>query len=73
MRISTTKATLYAVLFGLAVGANVFLWLEEMSEASRAALAVIAFAVCAWLLRTSFKFAADHMTEQQIRKLGAEE
>ncbi|MSO97822.1 MAG: hypothetical protein EXR11_06345 [Rhodospirillaceae bacterium] len=74
MTVSSTRATVYAVLFGLAVAANVFLWIDDIEEQWRMLLAAIAFVGCAGLLRGSLHMAAgDAMSEHKIKTLGAEE
>jgi hypothetical protein len=74
MTVSATRATVYALLFGLAVAVNVFLWLENLDQNWRALWAVMAFAACTALLRASFHVAAgDAMSEHKIKTLGAEE
>jgi len=74
MTVSSTRATIYAVLFGLAVAINVFVWLEDVTEQWRMLWAFIAFAGCMGLLRASFHVAnGDAMSEQNIKTLGAEE
>ncbi len=74
MTVSSTRATVYAVLFGLAVAANVFLWLDQADQQWRLLWALMAFAACTGLLRASLHAAAgDHMSEHKIKTLGAED
>ncbi|MDX2142420.1 MAG: hypothetical protein SFV19_03605 [Rhodospirillaceae bacterium] len=74
MTLSSTRATVYAVVFGLAVAANVYLWLENASDQWRMLWAFLAFAGCTGLLRASFHVAAgDAMSEHKIKTLGAED
>lgn len=74
MTMSSTRATVYAVLFGLAVAVNVYLWVEDVSEQWRMLLSFFAFAGCMGLLKASFTVAAgDEMSEHQIKTLGAED
>lgn len=74
MTVSSTRATVYAVLFGLAVAANVFLWVEDIEQQWRMLLAFMAFAACTGLLRASLHVAAgDAMSEHKIKTLGAED
>lgn len=73
MTVSPLRATVYAVLFGLAVAINVYLWVET-DDTWRALLAFVAFAACMGLLKFSFGVAAgDAMSEHGIKTLGAEE
>lgn len=74
MAVSSTRATIYAVLFGLAVAINVYLWIEDTSDQWRMLLAFGAFAACMGLLKASFSIAAgDEMSEHHIKTLGAED
>ena len=72
--VTSTRATVYAVLFGLAVALNVFVWVDQTNEQWRMLLALIAFAACTGLLRASLHIAAgDAMSEHKIKTLGAED
>jgi high-affinity Fe2+/Pb2+ permease len=74
MTVSSTRATVYALLFGLAVAVNVFLWADNIEQQWRMLWAFFAFAVCTGLLRGSFHMAAgDAMSEHKIKTLGAED
>ena len=72
--VTSTRATVYAVLFGLAVALNVFVWIDQADEQWRMLLAFVAFAACTGLLRASLHIAAgDAMSEHKIKTLGAED
>jgi hypothetical protein len=73
MTISSTRATVYAVLFGLLVAINVYLWVDA-SEQWRALLAFVGFACSMGLLKASLTTtSSEHMSEHDIKTLGAEE
>ncbi len=72
--VTSTRATVYAVLFGLAAALNVFVWVDQTDEQWRMLLAFVAFAACTGLLRASLRIAAgDAMSEHKIKTLGAED
>ncbi|MBL8643535.1 MAG: hypothetical protein JNK21_06355 [Rhodospirillaceae bacterium] len=74
MTISSTRATIYAVLFGLAVAANVYLWVEISDQQWRMLLTFLAFAGCMGLIKMSLNAVSrDHMSEHSIKTLGAED
>jgi hypothetical protein len=74
MTVSSTRATVYALVFGLAVAANVYLWADHIAQQWRMLWAFIAFAGCTGLLRASLNMAAgDAMSEHKIKTLGAED
>ncbi|MBL8631536.1 MAG: hypothetical protein JNM81_18015 [Rhodospirillaceae bacterium] len=74
MPVSSMRATLYAVLFGLAVAANVYLWNDAMTSQWRELLAALSFVVCMGLMKAAFVMGSgEHMSEHQIKTLGAEE
>jgi hypothetical protein len=74
MTVSRVRATVYALVFGLAVGANVYLWTDTLEPQWRWLLAFLAFAGCTGLLKASLSVAAgDAMSEHKIKTLGAED
>lgn len=74
MTVSSTRATDYAVLFGLAGAVNVFLWADNIEQQWRMLRAFLAFADCTGLLLGSFYMTVgDGISEHKIKTLGAED
>ena len=74
MAVPAGRATLYSLLFGFAVGVNVYLWLDSIEERWRLLWSFLAFAVCLGALFKAFSLSArGSMSEQQIKTLGAAE
>ncbi len=74
MTVSSLRATIYAVLFGLAVAINVYLWNDDMTSPWRGLLSVVSFVICMVVMRAAFVVASgEHMSEHEIKTLGAEE
>ncbi len=74
MTVSSARATIYAVLFGLAVAINVYLWNDNMTGQWRGVLSLVSFAVCMVVMKAAFVVASgEHMSEHDIKTLGAED